>query len=383
MALSLDNRQARRAFLAAIGASVLALSACQTRAPVRPVGPAEPVEPGEIPESARHQIALILPLSGADGGVGTSISNAANLALFDTKAGNLRLTTYDSSAIGAATAAERAIAAGADLIIGPLLAEDVRALAPVARRANIPVIAFSNDSSVAGQGVYIMGVTPAAAIDRVVRHARGKGAARFGALVPAGLYGQRAAQAMEASVRASGGQMVGLETYNRTPLAARGAAATLNRRGAYDAVLIGDGGSIVAALAPAVEAGPTLLGTELWANDRSLGKTARLRGSLYAAPPEARFQQLVTRYKARYGKTPYRLGSFGYDAMLLVARAARNWPTGRPFPTRILGDRDGFAGVDGVFRFGANGIVERALEVRQVTAAGTAVVSPAAASFAN
>jgi hypothetical protein len=228
-----------------------------------------------------------------------------------------------------------------------------------------------------------MGVTPAAAIDRVVRHVRVKGAVRFGALVPTGLYGQRAGQAMQASVRAAGGQMVGMESYNRTALAARGAAAVLNRRGTFDAVLIGDGGNIVAALAPSVEAGPTLLGTELWANDRTLGRTARLRGALYAAPPEARFQQLVTRYKARYGKTPYRLGSFGYDAMLLVARAAREWPTGRPFPTRMLTARDGFAGVDGAFRFGSDGVVERALEVRQVTAAGTAVVSPAAASFAN
>ena len=383
MASSLDHRQARRIFIAGLAASVLALAGCQTRGPVRPIGPTEPVEPSEIPESARHQIALILPLSGADGGVGTSISNAANLALFDTKAGNLRLTTYDSSAIGAATAAERAIAAGADLILGPLLAEDVRALAPIARRAKVPVLAFSNDAGVAGNGVYIMGVTPAAAIDRVVRHVRGKGAARFGALVPEGLYGQRAAQAIQASVRASGGQMAGLETYNRTPLAARGAAATLNRRGTFDAVLIGDGGGIVAALAPSIEAGPTVLGTELWANDRSLGRTARLRGALYAAPPEARFQQLVTRYKARYGKTPYRLGSFGYDALLLVARAARNWPVGRPFPARILTNRDGFAGVDGVFRFGADSIVQRALEVRQVTAAGTVVVSPAATTFAN
>ncbi len=383
MAFSLDHRQARRAVLLGLGASALALASCQGRQPARPVGPEQPIEAGPIPEALRHQIALIIPLTGPDGGVGTSISNAANLALFDTKAGNLRLTTYDSGELGAADAAQAAINAGADLILGPLLADDVRALAPVARRANVPVIAFSNDTTVAGDGIYIMGVAPSAAIDRVARYSRSKGAIRFGALVPSGLYGQRAAQAIQASVRAAGGTMVGLETYNRTPLAARGAAATLNRRGTYDAVLIGDGGTIVASIASAVEAGPALLGTELWANDRTLGKTARLRGALYAAPPETRFQQLVTRYKARYGKTPYRLGSLGYDAMLLTATAARKWPLNRPFPTAILADRDGFAGVDGIFRFGRDGVVERALEVRQVTTAGFTVVSPAAATFAN
>lgn len=381
MALSLDHRQARRLLLLGLGASALVLASCQGRRPVRPVGPPQPVQPAEIPESQRHLVALIIPLSGPDGGVGTSIANAANLALFDTKAGNIRLTTFDSAKVGAAAAAGNALATGADLILGPLLAEDVRAIAPLARRSRVPVIAFSNDISVAGNGIYIMGVTPAASIGRVVRHVRGRGAARFGALVPTGLYGQRAAQAMAGSVRASGGVLAGIETYSRNPLAARGAAALLNRRGNYDAVLIGDAGGTAAMIAPSVEAGPTLLGTELWANDRALGRVPRLRGALYAAPPEARFQQLVTRYRARYGKVPYRLGSLGYDAMLLTARAARNWPVGRPFPMRLLADREGFAGVDGIFRFGPNGVVERALEVRQVTAAGTAVVSPAAARF--
>ncbi|WP_240325521.1 penicillin-binding protein activator [Sphingomonas mesophila] len=383
MTLSPDRRQARRGLLLGLGAAALVLAGCQSRGPVRPVGPVGPVEPGPMPDSQRHLVALILPLSGPDSGVATSIANAANLALFDTKAGNLRLTTFDSGRIGAAAAANQALAAGADLILGPLLAEDVRAMAPTARRARVPVIAFSNDQSVAGNGIYIMGVTPAASIDRVVRHARGRGAARFGALIPSGLYGQRAAQALSASVRASGGTLVATETYNRNALAARGAAALLNRRGTYDAVLIGDGGGSTAMVAPGVEAGPTLLGTELWASDRSLGRVPRLRGALYAAPPEARFQQLVTRYRARYGKVPYRLGSLGYDAMLLAARAARSWPVGRPFPARLLADREGFAGVDGIFRFSGNGVIERALEVRQVTAAGTLVVSPAATQFAD
>ncbi|MDP1908718.1 MAG: penicillin-binding protein activator, partial [Hyphomicrobium sp.] len=124
-----------------------------------------------------------------------------------------------------------------------------------------------------------------------------------------------------------------------------------------------------------------LLGTELWASDRTLGATPRLRGALYAAAPDARFTQLVGRYKARYGKTPYRLGSLGYDAVLLTVRASRDWPVGRPFPARSLVEHDGFAGVDGIFRFGRDGIAERSLEVRQVTATGTVVVSPAAASF--
>jgi branched-chain amino acid transport system substrate-binding protein len=382
MAFSLETRQARRGFLMALGASALVLAGCQSRAPVRPVGPVGP-GPQIVPEGAKHRVALIIPLTGEDGGVGTSIANAARLALLDTGNKSIDLAVYDSAALGAAAAGERALAAGSELILGPLLAEDVRALAPVARRAGVPVIAFSNDSGVAGDGVYIIGVTPAQSIERVVRHSRSKGAIRFGALVPTGLYGQRAAEAMLASVRDAGGRMHGLETYNRSATAARSAAMSLGRRGDYDAVLIADTGALAKAAAPSVEAGPVLLGTELWAGDRTLGAVPRLRGALYAAVPDARFQQLVTRYRARYGKTPYRLGSLGYDAVLLTVRAARGWPVGRPFPQRLLTERDGFAGVDGIFRFGRNGTAERALEVRQVTASGSAVVAPAATSFGD
>jgi hypothetical protein len=145
--------------------------------------------------------------------------------------------------------------------------------------------------------------------------------------------------------------------------------------------LIGDNGRAAANAAPALPRTAKILGTELWSSDSSLGKTAALRGAFYAAPSDGRFQQLTGRYQARYGKQPYRLASLGYDAMLLAVRAAKDWPRGRPFPQRSLLDKDGFAGVDGSFRFRRDGVAERMLEVRQVTAKGTTVVSPAGTKF--
>ncbi len=140
-------------------------------------------------------------------------------------------------------------------------------------------------------------------------------------------------------------------------------------------------GRIAAIAAPLIKVGPRRLGTELWATDKTLGKSAALRGAWYAAAPDVQFERMVTRYRARYGKTPYRLGSLGYDAVLLAVRSARKWPSGRPFPANTLIDRDGFGGVDGNFRFTRDGVAERLLEVRQITAAGTTPVSPAATAF--
>lgn len=386
MAFSPNPRQAHRAFrpphaaLWGMAGAALLLVGCQT-GPRRPAP--GPVEPPVVPiEAQRNMVAVIVPLTGGDGPVGTSISNAAKLALADTGDKTLRITVYDSAGPGgAAAAAQKAIGEGNRLILGPLLAEDVRAAAPIARRAGVPVIAFSNDDGVAGNGVFVMGFTPDQSIGRVVSYARSRGVSRFAGMVPTGLYGQRAAQAMLGAVRKTGGQMAVIQSFDRTPQAAIAAARRLNARGGFEAVLIGDGGRLAAAAAPALKVGPRLLGTELWATDKTLGRTAALRGGWYAAAPNMQFDRLTVRYRARYGKTPYRLASLGYDAVLLAVRSSRNWPLGRAFPARSLIEKDGFSGVDGNFRFGRDGVAERLLEVRQVTATGTTTVSPAASAF--
>ena len=383
MALNLSIGQARRAFVSILGgAALLAIAGCQTsRGPgPYPNGPSNAFPVGEN-EGPKHLVAVIVPLTGNDAGVGTSIANAARLALLDTGDKTVRITAYDSADAGGAAAAMRhALSDGAGLVLGPLLAADVRAAAPVARSGNVPVIAFSNDTSVAGGGVYIMGFTPDQSIARVVGYSRSKGAARFGALVPSGLYGQRASAAILGAVRQSGGQVSAMENFNRSAASVASAARRLRARGGSDAVIIADSGRIAALAAPSL-GGLRLLGTELWASDRALGATPALRGAFYAAAPDARFNQLIGRYRTRYGKVPYRLGSLGYDAMLLVARASPNWAMGRPFPAKSLIDKDGFAGVDGNFRFRRDGIAERLLEVRQVTATGTTVVARAATAF--
>jgi branched-chain amino acid transport system substrate-binding protein len=376
MALKLAPEQARRTLLLGAGALALFVAGCGGRQTLPgPVIP-PPALTGPV------NVALIVPQSGGDAGVGTSITNAARLALLDSNDTRIRLTVYNSAAPGgAANAAARAIADGNGLILGPLLAEDVRAAAPVARRAGVPVIAFSNDESVAGNGVYIMGFTPDQSISRSVSFARSQGATRFAAMVPTGLYGERASQAFQGAVRRAGGRVVAVETYNRSQGSTALAARRLNTRGEFDAVLIGDSGRIAAIASPLIKAGPRRLGTELWATDKTLGKAASLRGAWYSAAPDLQFDRMVVRYRARYGKTPYRLGSLGYDAALLAVRSARDWRSGAPFPVGSLIDRTGFGGVDGNFRFTREGVAERLLEVRQITASGTTAVSPAANAF--
>ncbi|HEX8380317.1 MAG TPA: penicillin-binding protein activator [Allosphingosinicella sp.] len=392
--------QARRSILGLGTAALLAVSLAGCQLVPRPradIPPEEEVRPEAEPtreedpgprlpnEETRNRVAVLVPTSGANAGVGQSIANAANLALLDAGGERIRITVYDTARGGAAAAANQALADGNGLFLGPLLADDVRAVAPVARRAGVPVISFSNDSSIAGNGVYLMGFTPGQSIARVVGHARSVGLDRFGALAPAGVYGRRASDAMVDAVEDLGGQLVSMQAHEGGAASVRSAVSRLYAQGDYDAVLIADGGRGAATAAPLLKSGTNarvrLLGTELWATETGLGRTPALRGAWYAVVGDSMFNQLRTRYRARYGANPHRLASLGYDSVLLTIRIAKTWRLGRAFPERQLRDPVGFAGVDGPFRFMPSGIAERSLEVREVTATGTIVVSPAPRSF--
>src|SRR3954471_5123267 len=245
--------QARRSFLVLAAGGLFALAGARLVPAPRPEPPPAPREappeapppptqrPGLPPDETRNRVAVLVPLSGPNAGVGTSIANAAQLALLDTGGERIRITVYDTAKAGAAAAADQAVAEGNGLFLGPLLADDVRAVAPVARRAGVPVIAFSNDVSIAGDGVYLMGFTPGQSISRVVAYARTRGLDRFAALTPSGTYGKRAAQALlDATQR--GGEVTAMETYDREPASLRAAVVRVSAKGAYDALLVADSG---------------------------------------------------------------------------------------------------------------------------------------------
>lgn len=336
-------------------------------------------------DETRNRVAVLVPLTGTHAGIGQSIANAANLALLDTGGRRIRITVYDTAKGGALAAANEALGDGNGLFLGPLMAEDAVAVGPVARRAGVPVISFSNDVGVAGKGVYLMGFTPGQSIARTVSFARSKGLQRFAALVPPGIYGRRASQAMIEAVENSGGRMVAMQGFERNPGSMQASVASLNAQGEYDAVLIADSSKNAAAVATLLKSGPSqsarILGTELWSTEPDLPQLTSLRGAWFASASDVMFNQFKVRYRARYGKAPYRLATLGYDAVLLAIRAAAEWPVGQSFPERALIDRGGFTGVDGAFRFGPQGIAERALQVQQVDAQRLTIVSPAPKTF--
>lgn len=389
----------RRNLLAAAAMALVAGCAVVPKAPqsgpVAPPPPPPQTNQSDIPvDTERHRVALLVPISGTNSGVGQAIANAANMALLDTGAKNLRVTTYDTTN-NPAEAARKAVADGNMLILGPLLSDDIPAVSAVAKAAKIPVISFSNDEQAANRDVFIMGNLPGQSVTRTVQYARSQGITTFAALVPRGDYGDRTSAALLAAVRASNGAVVALEPYERSAASIASAAQRVKAKGGFDALLIADSGSLSVRAATAfkgaarVTGGTTptvrLLGTELWSGERDVNATAALSGAWYSTVSDQRFGQFSKSYRARFGTQPFRISTLGYDAVLLTLRVARDWKPGARFPAETLRDTKafpgGFLGVDGAFRFTRGGLIERALEVREVQTGTVKVVSPAPIKF--
>lgn len=311
------------------------------------------------------------------------MKNAAEMALaeFNNPAVMLDVKDDAGTAQGAQGAARQALDEGAVVILGPLFAHAVGAAAQVAR-GRVPVIAFSTDSNVASRGVYLLSFLPESDVDRVVDYAAQQGKRSFAALLPDNPYGSVVEAAFKSSVSRKGGRVTVVERYKADGL--QGPVRQIaEAAGRSDALFIADSGDSLPRVVQALQAGGVdprrlqLIGTGLW-DDPRVFSDAALDGGWFAAPDSAGFRAFSGRYRGRYGQDPVRTATLAYDAVALVAALLKG---GQRIGDEVLTNPSGFAGIDGVFRFRADGTNQRGLAVLKVTTSGGQVVSAAPKTF--
>jgi ABC-type branched-subunit amino acid transport system substrate-binding protein len=383
-------------------AALLALAACATpqdRTSGQAVQPAPVEQPPEAPslagttEDGKVGIGFMAPLSGEQAAVGQALLQAAQMAFLDNADGKAALLVADTqgSPAGAARAAQELLDQGAAIIIGPLFAGSVQAAAPVTRRAGVPLLAFSNDDSVAGPGVYTLGLSPAAQIERVVDYAARNGLLRFAAFAPDDRYGRLAVSALQQSAGRPPLEVTQVAFYSQSGEDVDPKARDFSRGlGSYDAVLLPDGGQRLMGVVPYLpyyDVGPPevrFLGTQRW-DSLDVAREEALSGGWFAAPDPQSWADFQSRYASLYQEGAPRVASLGYDATAIASVLARGLGAGadpsEAFRQEALTQNGGFFGIDGIFRLLPDGKVERGLAIMEMQRGGPVVIEAAPQSF--
>jgi len=379
-----------------------------------------------IPPDGTIFVAILLPLSGPNAAVGESMLHAAEMALFEApRVEKLALLPFDTGGTpeGAAAAVERAIVRGAQVILGPLLASSVQAVAPLAQEAGIQVVAFSNSRAVAGNGIYILGFDPHQQVVAITKYALAQGLPRLAVLAPQGPYGDAVVQSLQSTALEFGGEITRSQYYDpaaRDHSAAVKVVTDFDRRHKdlleqreqlekqtddvskealkrlekldtigdveFDAILLPETGQRLRALAslllyydvdiPRVR----VLGLNDWSDLRNPGRELSLVGAWYAGVPTDDWDKFVQRYRQTFRKTPVRIASLAYDATALAAIIAKT-VEGADYSKEMLTNPNGFIGVNGLFRLNPDGVAERAYGIMEVHRKDIRMIQPPPRTF--
>lgn len=384
------HRGALRLVLATLAVAVL-FAACGA-----PGGGGGGPGPSITGSTGTVKVALLLPItaSGSTPSVAKALKQAAELALFDFDNPNVTLVPKDTKGTpeGARLAAENAVQEGAELIIGPLFAQEVSGAAPVARQRGVPMIAFSSDEKVAGGGVYLLSFLAGRDVPRIVSFAMSRGKRNFAELVPQSAYGRIAEAAFARAVSSGGGQAAVRATFppndsNAMLGPVRQVANAIKSGQPVDALFLPAGREELPSLAPLLasaelsSARVQFIGTGQW-DYPNIGGDRALVGGWYPAPDPKGWSNFVQRYSKTYGAAPPRIASLAYDAVSLAVSLSPNAP-GQRYTTSQLTRPSGFTGVDGLFRLLSDGTCERGLAILEVREGGPQVIDPAPSSFAT
>ncbi|MEL6688715.1 MAG: penicillin-binding protein activator [Pseudomonadota bacterium] len=359
-------RNAVRAF--ALVGSLGALAACDV--------PVSTGLPG-VGSGGSVDVALLVP--GGSGvaeldAIALSLENAARLAMNDLQGVEVNLTVYNTARdAGTAVAATgQAIAAGADIILGPLDGEVAAAVGLAARGSGTNVMSFSNNTAIAGGNVYLLGQTFQNSATRVARYARSQGKSRVVVVHAQNVAGEAGRAAVASALISNGIELAGSTSYENTLPGIANAVSSVRsevRSSGADALFLTSPSAgalpILAELLPEAGMGPDsiqYLGLSRWDNDPRLFSLSGVQGGWFAMPDRARAAAFSSRYGAAFGGPPHSLAFTAYDGIAVIgALVSQGGPN--PLGGEAITRAQGFQGANGILRFRANGTNERGLAI--------------------
>ena len=375
-----------------LGLSVFALAACDGFE-LPAVGGGNTGAGPRIDTSKPVPVALLLPKSEAGAAsVARSLENAARLAVADLGDVKIDLRVYDTAGnpAQAGAQAQKAVDDGAKIILGPLFAGAAVEASKAVADEGVNVLAFSNNTSIAGGNLFVLGPTFENTARRLVGFAARQGKKSAVIVHPTNVEGQFGRNAIQAAAAASGLQIAAIAEFEFSQAGVVGAIPRIRdavKNNNADAVFMTSNSAgalpLLAQLLP--EAGVSnataqYVGLSRWDVPAQTLDLPGLQGGWFAIPDQQTDASFRSRYNTAYSSAPHQLAGLGFDGIAaigaLVKAGKSNALTGA-----ALTQSAGFQGVGGVFRLRADGTNERALAVATIREKKVVILDPAPKAF--
>lgn len=385
------RKATRRAVLAPFAA--LALAACDPAAlaTLSPIGGGGP----RIDTSQPVPVALLIPRGSgqaSDDLLARNLENAARLAMRDLGGVQINLRVYGTAgnAQTAASQAAQAVNDGAQIILGPLYGEAANAAGVAVAAQGVNVLAFSNNPTIAGGNVFVLGPTFSNTANRLVGYASQQGKNRIVAVHAQNIGGQLGRNAIQQAAARNGATVVSTVDY---PLSQQGVVAAIPRikaavdTGGANAVFMtapsAAGLPLLTQLLPEAGVNPAatqFIGLTRWDTPAQTLDLPGVQGGWFALPDPNRAAAFNSKYQSAYGSAPHPLAGLAFDGIAaigaLVSQGRANALTGA-----ALTQGAGFQGATGIFRLRPDGTNQRGLAIATIRDNKVAIISPAPSGF--
>jgi len=319
-------------------------------------------------QDSQNKVAILLPLTGTHAAMGQSMLNAAQMALFDMGGDTISLIPRDTkgTAQGAREAITAAIRDGANIILGPLLGSSLAAIKPIAQSNNINIISFSTDQSLANSSTFVIGLSPIAQTEQIVKYAVSQRLKNFAIIAPNDNYGDLVTQSFHSTLRQYAIEPIEILRFSSNETAIINDIAQLHGKN-IDAVFMPVGGTLVETISSTLSYHGltpnkvTRIGTGLW-DDPRIAKQPNIQGGIFAAPSPMARTAFNKTYQETYKQPPVRLATLAYDATALIAVLSKK----NSLTTASLLNANGYTGMDGLFRLNSDGTINRQLAILSI-----------------
>ncbi|HBR62393.1 MAG TPA: penicillin-binding protein activator, partial [Rhodobacteraceae bacterium] len=324
------------------------------------------------------QVALLIPKSYEEtASIATSLEQAAQMAIADLGGIRIDLRVFDTAGNPeqAALVARQAVQEGAKIILGPLLAENAKAVGAAVADSGVNVLSFSNNASIAGNNVFVLGPTFNNTANRLVSYAASQGRTKAVIVHPRTLEGELGKAALENAAQSTPLEIVAIEAFEFSQKGVIDSVARIK-----DSVLETQADTLfltsntaralplLVQLLPEAGINPQdvqYIGLSRWDIPRQILELPGVQNGWFTSPSRQVSASFKTRFTKGYGSPPHQLAGLAYDGLAaigaLVSTGQKNAVT-----KTALTQASGFQGVSGVFRFLADGTNERALAIAKI-----------------